>query len=404
MATRSRTYLPTDWQLWSYTPVAGKFRLDFSALNGSDVLGAVGDVGSIQVFDLDIAQINLDDGQRPEQSVFSSVNPGTMALSAQLKTWDETTVKELYNGKQVFLTLKNEATNLHPIFGKAAVFFIGNIDSLDIQLDPINSITNLTITATDVSATALNVPLVFSKTNIGKDIDIEQAFLDAKAAKLINSYLSLDLTGMLSTYENTGQITASFGEILNDFIASDVAIWLPSYSQAYSGSYTLERRLNIKTISTTSTSGQLIPESIISNIAVGQDGANVPTSFDIGNSTSTYTYGLQSASIASNPVVYTATIDVPTAFLPTIAAKILSYTQKIQPLEVSVRSAQSFQTIVFDNGSGDYIWPQYVWQNGSEVKTTPSFTGGTYYHTIVGTSHRITPDDWQTTYQLWKGL
>ena len=209
---------------------------------------------------------------------------------------------------------------------------------------------------------------------------------------------------MLSTYENTGQITASFGEILNDFIASDVAIWLPSYSQAYSGSYTLERRLNIKTISTTSTSGQLIPESIISNIAVGQDGANVPTSFDIGNSTSTYTYGLQSASIASNPVVYTATIDVPTAFLPTIAAKILSYTQKIQPLEVSVRSAQSFQTIVFDNGSGDYIWPQYVWQNGSEVKTTPSFTGGTYYHTIVGTSHRITPDDWQTTYQLWKGL
>ena len=404
MATRSRTYLPTDWQLWAYTPVAGKFRLDFSALNGSDVLGAVGDVGSIQVFDLDIAQINLDDGQRPEQSVFSSVNPGTMALSAQLKTWDETTVKELYNGKQVFLTLKNEATNLHPIFGKATVFFIGNIDSLDIQLDPINSITNLTITATDVSATALNVPLVFFKTNIGKDIDIEQAFNDAKAANLINSYLSLNLTGILSTYENTGQITASFGEILNDFIGSDVAIWLPYYRQTYSGSYALQRQLNIKTISTTSTLGPLIPDSIISNIAVGQDGGNVPTSFDIGNSTSTYSYGLQSASIASNPVVYTATIDVPTAFLPTIAAKILSYTQKIQPLEVSVRSAQTFQTIVFDDNEGDYIWPQYFWQNGDAVKTTPSFTGGTYYHTIVGTNHRITPDDWQTTYQLWKGL
>lgn len=404
MATKSRTYLPTDWTLWAYTPVSGKFRLDFSALNGADVLGGATDTGSVQAFPLRIGSIQLDDGQRPDQSVFSQFSPGTMALSAQLLSWSDTTVKELYNGKQVFLTLKNEATNSEATFGKNTIFFMGVIDSLDIQVDPINSITNLTITATDISSTVMNLPLTFAKTNIGKDIDIAQAFTDAKTANLINPYLFLTLAGMTSTYENTGSIVASFGEIMQDFLASDVAIYTPYYLQSYSGTYDLRRQMSASTVATTSTSGELIPESLTSNISITQDGGNVPQSFDLSNSTSNYKSGTSWASASSNPVVYTSTIDVPTSFLPTIANKILSYTQKIQTTEVTVRSAQSLQPIVFDNNEGDYIWPVYFWRNGQAVKTTPTYTGGTYYHLVVGTSHSITPDDWQTTYQLLKGL
>lgn len=404
MATKSRTYKPTDWTLWAYTPVAGKFRLDFSALNGADVLGGATDTGSIQAFPLRIGSIQLDDGQQPDQSVFSQFTPGTMALSAQLLAWSDTTVKELYNGKQIFLTLKNEATNSESTFGKNTIFFMGVIDSLDIQVDPINKITNLTITATDISSTVMNLPLTFAKTNIGKDIDIAQAFTDAKTANLINPYLFLTLSGMTATYENTGSIVASFGEIMQDFLASDVAIYTPYYLQDYSGSYSLRRQMSASTLTTTSTSGELIPESITSNISITQDGGNVPQSFDLSNSTANYKSGTSWASASSNPVVYSSTIDVPTSFLPTIASKILSYTQKIQTTEVTVRSAQSFQPIVFDNNEGDYIWPVYFWRNGQAVKTTPTYTGGTYYHLVVGTSHTITPDDWQTTYQLWKGL
>ena len=91
MTTTSRTYLPTDWQVWTYAPVAGKFRLDFSALDGADVLGGATDTGSVQAFPLRISSIQLDDGQRPDQSVFSQFTAGTMSLSAQLLTWDETT-------------------------------------------------------------------------------------------------------------------------------------------------------------------------------------------------------------------------------------------------------------------------------------------------------------------------
>jgi hypothetical protein len=405
MATKSRTYLPTDWQVWVYTPVAGKFRLDFSALDGADVLGGSTDTGSIQPLALRINSIQIDDGQQPDQAVFSSFTPGTMSLSAQLLSWDSNIVKELYNGKQIFLTLKNEATNSHPTFGKNTIFFIGQIDNLDINIDPINHVTNLNIMATDVLSASMNTVFAYTKSNSGKDIDLAAAFTAAKTAGQINTYSFLGLSGMGSTYEATGTITRSFGELVSDFISSDVALVKTYIFQNWLGSaYELGRNLSMTTIATTGTTGETIPESLTAQMSVGQDGANVPTAFNISNSAAIYSYGTTTANTASNPQVYTATIDVPTVFLPTIANKISSYTQKIQPTQVTVRTAQSFQTIIFDNNEGDYIWPQYYWRNGQEVKTMPTYTGGTYYHQIVGTTHSIDVDGWTTTYQLWKGL
>jgi hypothetical protein len=412
MATKSRTYLPTDWQLWVYTPVSGKFRLDFSALDGADVLGGATDLGSVQVLPLRIGTIQLDDGQQPDQSVFSQFTPGTMALSAQLLSWDATTVKELYNGKQVFLTLKNEATNSHPTFGKNTVFFIGQIDSLDIQVDPINSITNLTITATDVSAASVNFPVAIAKsTTTGKAAQITSAFNAARDAGQISPYLSFSFYGILgSVYETNVTESKSLGDWIQDYLFSEVANFFPGYFTNYvAGVWDINRGLTAYTITANSKVCETIPYSMISNMAVTQDGANVPTAFNMTNSAATYSYGSITASTLSNPTIYSGQLDVPTSFLPTIASKILQYTQNIQPTEITVRTAQAFQTITFDNArtlfGTDYFFPKYYWRNGQEVKTIPTYLGGnTYYHQVVGTSHTITPDDWQTTYQLWKGL
>jgi hypothetical protein len=411
MATKSRTYKPTDWQLWVYTPVAGKFRLDFSALDGADVLGGATDLGSVQVLPLRIGTIQLDSGQRPDQGVFSSIIPNTMAISAQLLTWSATTVKELYNGKQVFLTLKNEATNSHPIFGKNTIYFIGQIDSLDIAVDPVNKITNLTFTAVDVMATLLNQPMTMLKSNAtSKDFQLVNAIGALSVAGFISPYIQFDLSGDLtSTYELNVTESKSLGSWLDDFITSEVALVTPYTYQWYTGTWVLKSTLKIRTIQQTPTTGELIPESLISAITIGQDGANSPNAFNLANSTAIYTYGNVSGSSQGNPVVYNNTIDVATAGLKTVADKITTFTQAIQPTEITVRTAQTNQTIVFDNtrplsGFFDYTYPKYFWINGQNVKTTPTYTGATYYHQIVGTSHTITPDDWQTTYQLWKGL
>lgn len=408
MPTRSRTYLPTDWQVWVYTPVAGKFRLDFSTLNGSDVLGGSSDLGSIQVLDLNINSIQLDDGQIPDQGVFFNFTPATMSLSAQLMNWSDTIVKELYNGKQIFLTLKNEASTNHSTFGKNTVFFIGQIDFLDITVDPINLVTNLVITATDVSGAAINTPIAVTK-GVSKGYAIEQGFLAAQTTGQISPYLDFDLFAILGTsWEFGGTYSTTFGELMTEYIQGEVAEAGGFFYQYKSGpTVYIIRNIYGRTISANSLLGRLIPDDITTNIVFSQDGANAPTAYDLSNSSATYSYGTVSASILGNPTIYTATMDVPTAALETIADKISEFTQKIQPTEVTVRTAISYQEIVFDNpagGGSEYFYPVNFYFNGEEVKTTPAFTGGTYYHTIVGTSHTITPDDWQTTYQLWKGL
>jgi len=411
MATKSRTYLPTDWQVWTYVPVAGKFRLDFSALNGTDVLGGATDIGSIQVLPLRISSIELNDGAPVNQGVFSAFNAGTMDLSAQLLEWDSTTVNELYNGKQIFLTLKNEATNSHPIFGTNTVFFIGQIDSLNITVDPLNSITNLTITATDIASAAVNLPVAIAKsTTTGKAAQLTSAFTAARDAGQISPYLSFALYGFLgAVYEANVTESKSFGDWMADYLTSEVALFLPGYFTNYGGTWDVNRTLTAYTISSNTETGETIPYSMMSGMMVTQDGANVPTAFNLTNSAATYSYGTTTANTFSNPTIYSASIDVPTSFLPTIASKILEMRPAIQPTEVTVKTAQTNQTITFDNSRSlfgtDYFFPKYYWRNGQEVKTIPTYLdGNTYYHLVVGTSHSITPDDWQTTYQLWKGL
>ena len=199
MATKSRTYLPTDWQVWVYTPVAGKFRLDFSTLGGADVLGGASDLGSIQVLNLNINSIQLDDGGQPNNGVFGIYNPGSMSLSAQLKTWDATLLKELYNGKEIYLTLKNEATYSDPIFGKNTVYFMGFISDLLIDVDPINSVTNLTISASDIGSAAVNTPIVVTRSDT-KGYAMQSAITTARDNGQISPYInSTFFSGSLGT-------------------------------------------------------------------------------------------------------------------------------------------------------------------------------------------------------------
>lgn len=408
MAYLTRTYLPSDWKIWTYKPVAGKFRLDFSELNGSDVLGGATDVGSIQQLGLTINSIELENGQRPDQSVFFSFIPGTMALSAQLLEWDSTLVQELYNGKQIFLTLKNEAVNSHAIFGKNTVFFIGHIDSLNIDVDPINQVTNLTITAVDVAGAAVNQAISVTK-GVSKGYAIQQGLLDAQSGGYISPYLSFALFAILGTsWQTTGSYNTTLGELMAEYISAEVAVQTNSTFQSLSGGVDVTLQIAGSTIAGNPGTGRTIPESVITNLVIGQEGANVPTAFDLSNDVANYNIGTTSANTLTNPTVYSNTMDVPTASLSIIANKIREYTSNIQPTEVTVKTGATFSRMRFDDlvefSGGDFFYPYYIFHNGQEVKVTSTYTGETTNHTIVGVRHTIDPDNWESTYQLWKGL
>ena len=401
MATTSRTYLPTDWQVWTYTPVAGKFRLDFSTLNGSDVLGGVSDTGSMTVLDVDINSIMIRDGERPQQSVFGSVSPATASISMSTNTWNANTVKELYAGKYIAITLKNQAIFDVDVYGKNAVFFLGTISSSTYQVDPINRITTFVLEAVDIFSNAANsqIQLVRSTTT-GKATSLLQAILNSNAG--YDSHLViLPDQDLASTSETNTTEYRSLGEWIDDFVTTTVAIPISKYELAP----TLIRRVNLYPLFTQPTTGTQITDSMVTAVQMATDGDDIPTSFNLSNTTTIYSKGQNQQGILTQPIDYTATLDVNgSSQLQAIADRISSYKPKLSPISITIKTAQTFQSIDFSNDP-DYYFPNTWYPNGTNIDVYLAYFGNVHYYTkIVGQDHEITPDYWQTTYHLLKGL
>jgi hypothetical protein len=410
MASTSRTYLASDWQVWTYEPVAGKFRLDFSALNGSDVLGAVGDVGGMAVLDMDISYIGLQDGERPNQSVFGIVSPGTATITASFTGWDKALVQELYPGKSLAITLKNQATIDIDVYGRNSVYFLGVIAGSTFTVDPINLVTTFNIEGLDILGMALNQSMEVSRSTTATKSSSLNAALTANS-NLFDSHLEIITNGDLTVnYETTTTEIRSLGAWLEDWIQTLLGI--PAQYYAYQLG-NLKRVVSLNPLEVQPITGATITGDVVTNLTMETDGADVPTSFNLSNSTLSYSFGTSEANILSLPTQYTATLDVNGAGqLSQISDRIRTYVPRLSPTSITVTTATTYQPIVFDNtqaqSGGQYYYPNNWWANGTDVNVYLSFlaTGGVtpnYYTKIVGQSHEITPDLWQTTYQLLKG-
>jgi hypothetical protein len=410
MATTSRTYLASDWQVWTYEPVAGKFRLDFSALNGSDVLGAVGDVGSMAVLDIKIGEINMQDGERPNQSVFGIVSPGTVNIMATIDGWDKTMIQELYPGKSLAVTLKNQATVDVDVYGRNSVYFMGVINSSTFTVDPINQFTTFNIQGLDILGAALNQSFAVDKSTSATKSSSLNAGLTANST-LFDSHLQISTNGDLTVNFSTASTAInSLGYWLDDWIKSLLGI--PATYWQYSGG-NLSKVVSLNALHTQPTSGVTITGDVITNLVIETDGADIPTSFNLTNDIVNYNSGTIDANILTVPTQYTETIDVNgSGQLSQIVDRIKTYVPKLSPTEITVTTATTYRPITFDNtqaqSGGQYYYPNNWWANGTDINVYLDFlaTGGVtpnYYTKIVAQSHTITPDLWQTTYQLLKG-
>jgi len=410
MTTTSRTYLPTDWQVWTYAPVAGKFRLDFSALDGSDVLGGVSDEGGMAVLDLNISSIMIQDGQQANQSVFGVLSPGTATITASYQGWSADLVKDLYPGKYIAITLKNEAAVDVDVYGRNSVYFLGTISSSNYEVDPINLVTTFNIDCDDIFSNAVNQSLEVAKSSTSTKASVFNAALLANS-NLFDPHLDIITAGdMTVNFEATATESRSLGEWVDDFLTSYVAIPLGTYANVLGN---LERQLTLQALWTQPTSGTQITGADITNIIMATDGGNIPTSFNLSNSTVSYNFAPDIDSVLTTPVNYSTTLDVNgVTQLQQVADRISTYVPELSPTEITVRTATSYQPIVFDTAQpqsySQYYYPQNWYANGTDVDVYLDFfaTGGTtphYYTKIVGQSHEITPDYWHTTYQLLKG-
>lgn len=408
MATKTRTYLPTDWQVWTYAPLAGAFRLDFSVLNGSDTLGATG--GSMAVLDLDINSINIDDGDLPINSVLASMSPATATISASTNTWNAAFIKELYSGKYIAITLKNESLVDIDVYGKNSVFFLGTISNVNYDVDPIAQVTNYTISATDILSNALNQPIEVNRSATATKSSSIFAGINAKP-ELFDSHLTIAPNiDMTANFETNTTESRSLGNWLDDFIKTYVSIPICYY---YNAGSSLVRQIDMNALHAKPSSGTQITNATATRIMMITDGAEIPTSFNFNNTTTTYAKGSTDASILTQPINYSTSLDVNgQSQLQQVADKISSYTPELSPTYITIKTATPFQPIVFDNSQaqsgGQYYYPNNWFANGTDLDVYLAYfaSGGVtphYYTKIVGQSHEITPDYWQTTYKLMKG-
>jgi hypothetical protein len=406
MATTSRTYLASDWQVWTYAPVAGKFRLNYSTLNGTDVLGGATDTGSMTVLNMDINSINISDGERPSQAVFGSVNAATAAISLSSTTWDANVIKELYAGKAIAITLKNQASVDIDVYGRNSVFFLGTIASSNYDVDPVNEVTTFNIEAVDIFSNALNQQIGVAKSTTASKASVINTAISTNS-NLFDSHLSIgsniDLTAQ---YEVAGTELQSLGAWLADYIETYVAIPVGYY---YLNGTTLTRNIDLNALHVKPTSGSQITDGKVTAIQMATDGDDIPTSFNLSNASATYTAGNSMAGILTQPIDYTSSIDVNgTAQLQQIADRISSYTPALSPTSITVKTATTYQTITFDDtqaqSAGKYYYPTNWWANGTDVDIYLAYLGNVHYYTrIIGQEHEITPDYWLTTYHLLKG-
>ena len=407
MVTRSRTYKPTDWQLWVYTPVADVWRWDFSTWDGADVWGDVAETGSMQVLDTKITNITVTDGSVLESSVLGVVSGASMVLSGVLDSWNAGFITEMYNGKKVALTLKNEADYDTVDFGRNTIYFVGRITSCITTLDPATNQVFYTITADDYFSQALSQLINYDRSIVDpKYASLQYAYDLANVDGNFPSFLNLSLyTASDNTNQFATRIVDTLGVLLADYVASEVCVVLPTFEHnTIGGQVRWSRTVDVRPLFTPSGFRQITDAEIIS-IEMANDGGDRPTSFKLSNLTTTVEFGANQQGYLANQNTYTKTIDTTTAGLQYTINTLQTTTAKLSPIRIGIETAVLNHPIIYSyTGSDSYIYPDNHHAIGDELTIDSDALDSAYDVFVTGITHTIDADNWVTTLELSKGL
>jgi len=162
----------------------------------------------------------------------------------------------------------------------------------------------------------------------------------------------------------------------------------------------------------TGTSLKTFTGSDLSNILLGWSGQDAPTGVTISlysNETITYQYGTGTSVTDANTRTLFATIDVKDlAQMQTIGQNMISMTQAFRPIEITTITATNNQNITYREldqlSQSRWFYPVNLVNVNSVNTITFDNLSETVTCIVTGRTLEITPDNWTTTYQLWKGF
>jgi hypothetical protein len=399
MATTSRTYNASDWSIWTYVPEPGAFLLDFSQLDGPDVLGTTG--GSMQIVDADIASVSLTSGSEVDQGIFLPITPMIMQASLSIKNFTATDANKFYVGTDVWLTLDNESGYSEPNFGLTTPFFIGRIRDFNVDVRPGEdfSIVNLSCSS-DLEDDLNTLIAVTTDTTTSKTLWVVNYASEAGIRLSPINFQSSAYS--VYNFATSRREVKSYGDWLQDMYTCDMTMGYDSVTP-FSGSWLWGANAALSTVGTPV---KTFGDEDISDVVFGWSGAGSPTGVNLTNYfDNELVYQFGGASNSQN-FTYSATIDVKNITqMAAVGQKMLSMNKAFRPVEVSIETARTYQEITFDDRYGVFYYPANLAQVGDTVAIDLPDQGFTNVPMLVtGRTIEITPDTWTTTYNLWKGF
>lgn len=411
MATSTRTYLTSDWNLWVYTPVPGTFRLDFSLLNGSDVLSSTN--GTMAISDAEITSISISDGGELSSGSLSTFNPPMATVGIQLINFTKSMLAEYYPGKRVAVTLKNQANaaGSNSTYGFNSVIFNGTITDAQLDLDPITNIAQLTLTATDYISAILNTQITLIKNTVTD----KGTLLTDKINEMLSTFsaeipdYSVALTALDTHYGAAVTQIDTVGTFLDDLYISEVGY--PIYWTVENSGPAAADAINVISIGVNAFPSQFLYNSQITNIEIANSAASVPTNFEL-SATNGAILNINSTA-SSNPyntINYSTQVDVLNATeLLGMYNKFIAVEPTLFPTTVEVVIARNYQPITFSNlqplYTGSKWYPDGFQFTGSRVVADLSNWGFSTLESmdVTGRMIEVTTEDFKITYTVTKG-
>lgn len=412
MADRSRTYLSTDWSIQTFVPEAGSFILNFSELDGSDVLGTTS--GSYETLHAGIVSLSLTEGGTPNSGLIFELLPTTLVATLQFTDFQMSDVNKFYVGAGVRLLLENENTYADATYGNSTPVFIGVIDGVNVDLVPGQDFAQLTFTANYFTAELNSLVTVYKSTT-----STRLASLNSGLGEITNVEYALDWP-VSPTYNyatNTNE-TKTYGEFIADLIAGDVSVPQLSFYVRNANEATGAMTYDFSPVmhyNKVGTSLKTFTGSDLSDIVVGWSGQDAPTGVTLylySNDTIIYQYGSSDSITDGNTRSLTSTVDVKDLTqLTAVGQTYLSMTPEFSPISITTETATQYQTITFREQddyfiSGNKCWvlPTTLFNIGDTITVDVTEHGINQDMIITGRTLEVSPDNWMTTYNLWKGL
>jgi hypothetical protein len=412
MATTTKTYNSGDWKLWTYRPQLGSFVLDFSQLDGPDVLGDGSD--GLAYLGYQISELTISSGGLPDYAVAHSMNPTTATITINRKDFTSVIMNDFLVGKEILLSVDSPS----PFSNPYAYIFSGVIDSASVSVIPGEDYSTITISARAFSSVELNTDV-----GLEKDETTNKSTLIENAANAIGVYV--DLEDSAYNFKGTADESKSLGEWLTDLALCDVMqmrdtsrpIFIdddfPSPSN-YFVYWNSDLRMAI-TKSLGTVVGYFGPEEI-TNVELDWSGAGAPTGVTLTNYTDpsiVYQYGTTIGD-AGGAVSYSATVDVKNLTqMTSIGQQLIAMNKSLKPVQITIITAVNNQDLVWKditipsiNGTVNFYYsPAKMFDIGETISIDLPEFGIDYADMIItGREINVTPDNWTTTYTLWKGF